>query len=67
VKERERDLSWIECLLSEAEEDRRVLSNGIKQDGTLTLGDDFAQDVNAFRLKLFEVAQSSHYRQISTK
>jgi hypothetical protein len=60
VQKRKRDLAGKKSLLGQPEQDGRIFTNGIQQDGALALGDYFAQDVNAFRLKLFEVAERGH-------
>jgi hypothetical protein len=60
VQEGKGNLAGIESLLGEPKQDRGIFSDGVEQDGTLALGDDFAQDVNAFRFQLLEVAERGH-------
>jgi hypothetical protein len=66
VQQRERDGAGEEGLLGEAEEHRRVFADGIEQYRTLTFGDHFAHDVDAFRLELLEMSAGRHYGQDST-
>ena len=57
VHQRERNLAWIERLLSQTEHHARILSDGIQHDGILKFRGDFTDDVNAFSFKLLQMCE----------
>jgi hypothetical protein len=62
VEERKRDRTGVERLLSQAEQDRRVLADGVEHHRPLEFGHHFAEDVNALGLqrpKVIEAGRSN--------
>ena len=57
VQEREGQLAAMEGLLRQVHHHRRVFSDRVEHHGTLELGGDFAQDVDALGFELSEVAE----------
>jgi len=65
VQKREGNGAGKEGFLREAQQDGGIFADGIKQDGALAFGDNFAHDVNALRFELLEVTAGGHYRKDS--
>src|SRR5215471_13306838 len=55
MKKREGDRSGVKSLACQMNEDAGILADGIKQNGVAKLSDDFADDIDRFRLKRFKV------------
>ena len=64
VQQRERRLRRVERLHREVQHHRAVLADGVEHDRPLALGDDLAQDVDAFGFEPLQVSEYGHCSRI---